>query len=136
MRRDGRTEPFTIQSVGGPAGRGGVRVRIGDADVMLASGEHTYTLTYLTTRWLIFGESSDQLYWNVTGNGWAFPILAASARVVLPGQPSRDDVVVEGWTGPEGSTASDLTARFEVTGSSLGEAVFHTTAPDEPRHSP
>jgi uncharacterized membrane protein YgcG len=129
VRRDGRPEPYALQSVGGPAGRGGVRVRIGDANVFLPSGEHTYTLTYLTNRWMIFGEDADQLYWNVTGHGWAFPILSASARVILPGRPSPDEVSLEGWTGPEGSTAADLTSRSDSSGTGLTVAVFRTTAP-------
>jgi hypothetical protein len=129
VRRDGRPEPYALQSVGGPAGRGGVRVRIGDANVFLPSGEHRYTLTYLTSRWIIFGEDADQLYWNVTGHGWAFPILSASVRVILPGRPRLDEISLEGWTGPEGSTATDLTSRSDGSGAGLTAAVFQTTAP-------
>ncbi|NIS67021.1 MAG: DUF2207 domain-containing protein, partial [Gemmatimonadales bacterium] len=61
----------------GPAGRGGIRVRIGDADVFLPQGVFRYEIVYETERWLQFGDTEDQLYWNVTGNGWTFPILSA-----------------------------------------------------------
>ncbi len=125
---DGRNEPYVVQSVGGPARRGGIRIRIGDADVFVSRGEHTYLLTYRTARWLTFGETFDELYWNVTGNGWSFPILAASARVALPGTPAAQDVTLEGWTGPEGSTASDLVATYEAEGASGSVANFRTTA--------
>ncbi|MEJ2539178.1 MAG: DUF2207 domain-containing protein, partial [Gemmatimonadota bacterium] len=64
--RDGEPEPWVLQSVGGPARRGGIRVRIGNADVVLEPGEHTYTLTYRTLRWIQYGEDADRLYWNVT----------------------------------------------------------------------
>jgi uncharacterized membrane protein YgcG len=107
VERDGRREPWSVESVGGPGGRGGVRVRIGDPNVLLDAGEHSYVLRYETWRWVRFGDTEDQLYWNVTGNGWAFPILEASARVTFPGATRSTAVRLEAWTGPEGSTASD-----------------------------
>lgn len=127
VRRDGRPEPYRVESIGGPFGRGGVRVRIGDADVMLEHGVHRYTIRYETSRWLDFGDGGrDRLYWNVTGNGWGFPIRHASARVRIPGTPDASDVRLEAWTGPEGSTASDARAAWDGSSST---AFFETTAP-------
>ena len=130
VRRDGAPEPYVLQSVGGPASRGGIRVRIGDADVLLDPGVHTYRLTYRTIRWIRYGDDADDLYWNVTGNGWDFPILSASAVVTLPGAVDPDAVSLEGWTGPEGSTTSALTSSWDPE---AGSWVFHTTAPLGPR---
>ena len=45
----------------------------GSANVMLAPGEHIYELDYRTDRQLGFFADHDELYWNVTGNGWDFP---------------------------------------------------------------
>jgi hypothetical protein len=141
--RDGAPEPYVLQSVGGPARRGGIRVRIGDPDVFLDPGEHTYAITYRTLRWIQFGdkqgsgEARDALYWNVTGNGWDFPIRSATATVRLPAELSADAVRLEGWTGPEGSTASALTSSFGAEAGLTdvpGEAArFRTTAPLGPR---
>jgi len=77
--KNGDPEPYhtEFQSVG-------VRVYIGDADTLIPSGIYTYTIRYLTTRQLRFFEDHDELYWNVTGNFWSFPILQAEARVRLP----------------------------------------------------
>ncbi|HSM03986.1 MAG TPA: DUF2207 domain-containing protein [Longimicrobiales bacterium] len=125
--RDGAPEPWIIQSVGGPSGRGGIRVRIGDPDVLLERGEHTYAITYRTIRWIRFGESADELYWNVTGNGWDFPILSASAEVSLPEPVDPDAVTLEGWTGPEGSTDSRLTSSFDPDVGPAGAWLFRTT---------
>lgn len=130
---DGAPEPYVLQSVGGPAGRGGIRVRIGDPNVLVEHGVHTYTLTYRTIRWIQHGEDADRLYWNVTGNGWDFPILRASARVSLPGPVDPAEVALEGWTGPEGATASDLTATFDPEFGPGGAALFQTTEPLGPR---
>jgi len=119
VERDGRPEPWSVESIGGPGGRGGVRVRIGDPDVLLDAGEHRYALRYETWRWVRFGEEEDQLYWNVTGTGWSFPIREASARIVLPSPADPSDGRVEAWTGPEGSTASDADATWDAETSTV-----------------
>jgi uncharacterized membrane protein YgcG len=125
--REGQPEPYELLSIGGPAGRGGVRVRIGDPDVFLPSGVHQYTLTYATERWLTFGEDADQLYWNVTGNGWGFAILSASAQIVLPGTVDPERVRLEAWTGPVGSTEEAAARRWDPSAADGGAAVFRTT---------
>jgi hypothetical protein len=60
------------------------RIYIGDADVFIPRGEHTYTIRYVTTRQLRYFDDYDEIYWNVTGNFWSFPILSAAAEVQLP----------------------------------------------------
>ena len=52
---------------------------------LLANGEHIYTITYTTSRQLGFFRDHDELFWNATGNGWAFLIEHASATVRLLG---------------------------------------------------
>lgn len=100
----------------------GVRVRIGDPNSYAPLGEHTYTVVYTTTEQVGFFEDHDELYWNVTGTGWDFPIDRATALVTLP-----ENVPVEkiAWyTGPQGSRAQD------ATGKTAGHtAWFQTTAP-------
>ena len=104
VRRDGADEAYRVRKQGN-----GERVYIGDADVYLAAGFYEYSLTYRTTRQLGFFERFDELYWNVTGNGWAFRINKASARVTLPAAVS--DLRLTGYTGRQGSTAQDLDYR-------------------------
>ena len=52
-------------------------IYVGAKNIMLPPGDHTYTLTYATRRQLGFFDDHDELYWNVTGNGWTFPIRQA-----------------------------------------------------------
>src|SRR3712207_1756743 len=118
VQRDGRDEPWTTEGIDN-----GVRVRIGSADIFLPNGEHSYTIRYRTTRQLGFFDAYDELYWNVTGNGWAFPIDVASARVRLP-QPVRFGQRAF-YTGPQGSTASNAAVVEEAPGTML----VRTTAP-------
>jgi uncharacterized membrane protein YgcG len=110
VTRDGAPEPYTVQGIGGPVGRGGMRVRIGNANVLLDPGVYDYTIRYETDRWIRFGDETDELYWNLTGNGWGFPIRSASARVRVGELSSTPEL--ESWTGYEGSTTSTATSSW------------------------
>lgn len=118
VKRDGVDEPFHTESKGN-----GVRVYIGQSDYFLPRGEYTYTLTYRTTGQLGFFGTHDELYWNVTGNGWIFPIDRATATVQLPAGIDASDMTVEAYTGPQGAKGADYMAN--VIGPS--EAFFETT---------
>ena len=118
VTRDGQTEHYTTERI-----RGGVRVKIGDADTYVDRGRHTYVLRYTTTRQLGFFEGYDELYWNVTGNGWRFPIDQAEIRIRLPqAVPFGPERAF--FTGAQGSTARDA----EVVSERPGEIVIRTTA--------
>jgi uncharacterized membrane protein YgcG len=84
-----------------------VRIYFGRRDYFLPTGEYTYTFRYRVNRMLGFFEQHDELYWNVTGHRWAFPIDRASATVYLPFDAPRDAILVEGYTGTYGSKAQD-----------------------------
>jgi hypothetical protein len=75
LERDGSPEPYHTQPLSN-----GVRTYFGSDKQMLAAGEHTYVFEYSVTRELGFFRDHDELYWNVTGNGWDFPIDKATAR--------------------------------------------------------
>jgi len=66
-----------------------------------ADAVRTVVIRYRITGGLRFFEDHDELFWNVTGDGWAFPIHAARARISLPG--SLANVRVNGFTGAYGS---------------------------------
>jgi len=122
--RDGRPEPYIVTSIGGPIGRGGVRVRIGDENVLLDPGVYAYTIEYATDRWVRFSADEDQLFWNATGNGWSFPIEAASARVRV--EELATTPTLEAWTGAEGSTEQSATLGWDGF---EREATFAATRP-------
>lgn len=116
VTRDGEDETFRVERMGDFQ-----RIWIGNPDIFLDSGVHTYAITYTMTRAARAFEDHDELYWNVTGNYWIFPILSARATVRLP-----DGAVISqlaGYTGPVGSTEqavttkrnSDATASFRAT---------------------
>ena len=125
VSRDGAPETWRAEAIAN-----GVRVYFGDPEVHLDHGEHTYVFRYRTSRQLGFFDDHDELYWNVTGNGWDFTIDRASATVSLPGDGARGKLKVEAYTGAQGSTARDATAGVD----SEGRAVVATRHALPPQH--
>jgi uncharacterized membrane protein YgcG len=119
---DGHAEPYDTESIDN-----GKRVKIGDKDVDIDAGDHTFVLTYITARQIGFFETYDELYWNVTGNGWDFSIDKASATIHLP--KGAEITQYRAYTGPEGSTASEASADQP----SADTIRFVTTQPLEER---
>jgi uncharacterized membrane protein YgcG len=118
VTRDGNTETAQVDSVSN-----GVEIRIGDPDVLLTDGVHTYVITYDTNFQLGYFPEGDELYWNVTGNGWIFPIDLATATIRIPGGASSTRLDV--WTGRDGSTAKNATIKETAP----GVVTARTTAP-------
>ena len=118
--RDGSTEPWhtTRQT-------NGVRVYFGSSSIDLEPGEHTYVFTYTSDRQLGFFDDHDELFWNVTGNGWQYPIEHASCTVVLPGTTWQQITGLTAYTGPQGATGT----AYAVSRDTDGNPVFATTAP-------
>ncbi|MCG6976154.1 MAG: DUF2207 domain-containing protein [Acidiferrobacterales bacterium] len=123
VERDGQREDFHTKSQGN-----GVRVYFGNKNRFLPHGEHEYVLTYRTNRQLGFFKDHDELYWNVTGNGWDFAIDSASASIQLPASVPSSDIRVEGYTGAYGSNGQDYRAAVEN-----GRAEYITTRRLGPR---
>ena len=118
LTRDGAAEPFHTERQSN-----GVRVYFGSESTLLDRGDYTYVLRYRTTRQLGFFDDHDELYWNVTGNGWDFPIDAAAARVALPGSIEPSALKLEAYTGAQGSKGS----AYSATADAPSHAVFGTT---------
>ncbi len=113
VKRDGDAETYAVENISN-----GKRIKIGNASVFLESGDHTYELTYHTTRQIGFFKDYDELYWNVTGNGWTFPIDHAATRIRLPeGARAGQHAVYTGLQGLNGKAATVTLAagnRFEA----------------------
>ncbi|MBI4097052.1 MAG: DUF2207 domain-containing protein [Candidatus Levybacteria bacterium] len=76
-----------------------IRIKIGDPDKTI-SGKHQYKVEYIVKGVLRGFTEYDELYWNVTGNGWEVNIQKASATVWLPQNTIKD---IRCFQGVEGS---------------------------------
>ena len=114
--RDGRTDDYRIEGLSN-----GQRIYIGDKNYFLPNGIHTYTFEYRTNRQLGFFKDHDELYWNVTGNGWAFNIDKVSAVVHLPPNIASNKINCIAFTGLSGSRD-----RGYNNSKSISTAVFKT----------
>ncbi len=123
--RDGQPEPWFTEHLSN-----GVRVNTGNDDFLPGSGDYSFTIVYRTSRQLGFFDEHDELYWNVTGLGWDFRIDRASAEVILPEAVPAEQIRLDAYTGPAGSTASD--ARFRVA--RPGVVEFETSQALPPGH--
>jgi uncharacterized membrane protein YgcG len=111
---DGAAVPWITQRLAN-----GVRVRIGDPHALVRPGRHEYALTYRATRELGFFSDHDELYWNVTGNGWYFPIDHVFADVSLPAPVPALALTAEAYTGPFGARGRDYTSELRAGGASF-----------------
>jgi len=87
---------------------GNLVIYIGDANVLLKAGEYDYTIVYESYGQVGFFDDFDELYWNVTGDQWSFPIEKASAAITLPG--NSKGIKAACYTGVKGSTENACTA--------------------------
>lgn len=81
-------------------------LKIGDANKII-SGQHLYVISYKVSGSLGYFNEHDELYWNITGNGWQVPVRFASAHISLPSEVSLDQIESLCFSGPHGSSESN-----------------------------
>lgn len=119
VKRDGQPIPYSLSNE-----INGKRIYLGDENIPIPPGRYSFELMYQTDHQLGFFPNHDELYWNATGNGWVFPILKASALVMLPPDIPANKMKTEGYTGQQGSKGQNYTSRVD----SSGHAIFVSTA--------
>ena len=118
---DGHDTPFAVQAL-----ENGKRVQIGDPDAQISHGLHVFALRYVTDRQVAFLAGHDEFYWNVTGTGWDFEIVHASAALHLPAGARITATHV--YTGKQGERGHAAAAGPIQDGS----VAFETSAPLDP----
>jgi hypothetical protein len=101
-----------------------ISIKIGDADKTI-SGMHIYRIHYILSGGLTYFSDHDELYWNVTGNGWSVPIVKASGSVSFPQNIPASDIKMNCFTGVSGSTDAQcgtvyISGRATMAANSLG----------------
>lgn len=77
--RDGINEPYSIDDA-----EKSVTIRIGSGERLLKPGIYNYEIRYQVSNHFSRFPEWDELYWNVTGNDWAWPVDKASFHLELP----------------------------------------------------
>ncbi len=124
VSRDGNSEDYHTESLSN-----GIRVYCGRSDYYLPSGVYAYNIKYKTNRQIGYFDKFDELYWNVTGNGWDFLIESATATINLPAAVSGEDLELYGYTGYSGDRGSNYT--YQILNSD--RIFFQTTEMLNPR---
>ena len=99
VQRDGAEEPYETST-----DDNAFRIRIGDPDVLIPHGAHTYVIRYEVANQVRYFDGYDEIYWNATGNYWAFPINRARAIIELP--PGARITGTRGYTGAMGQAGT------------------------------
>lgn len=116
VTRDGRAEPWHTAPR-----ENGIRLYLGNQETLVPPGKSVYRISYQTSRQLGFFADHDELYWNVTGNGWAFPIQGVTAEVVLPLGAVAEEVTA--YSGVQDAQDTN----WRVDRSADGKVIFRTT---------
>ncbi len=91
-----------------------MEVRIGDPNKIISKGLHTFLIRYQVQRHIGFFEDHDELYWNVTGKDFNFPVLEASCSVALPGKNFGEGFnTIEWYVGQYGTKGNKNRARLD-----------------------
>ncbi|OOV20152.1 DUF2207 domain-containing protein [Flavobacterium sp. LM4] len=104
IEKDGATEDYFTKEEGNYW-----KIYIGDAAVELENGTYKYQISYSVPFQIGYFDNYDELYWNVTGNGWDFPIDKATCQFYLPSENNKFENL-HCYTGSEGSSASNCTS--------------------------
>ena len=115
--RNGKPEKYLEQRLGKAW-----QWRIGDAEVYLPNGTHTYTLQYLVENEIRYRENFDELLWNVTGNYWNYPVAKARVRVSVPQEANVLEYTAN--TGRIGEGGQNFTSQRRGN-----EIIFETQRP-------
>ncbi|MEO3988927.1 DUF2207 domain-containing protein [Pseudocitrobacter cyperus] len=110
ITRDGSIEPYTEDRTAQA-----LTLRIGRSDQTLRPGIYRYLIHYRVKNHFSRFPEWDELYWNVTGNDWAWPISRVSFQLHLPqdtqnlNEEGRDSRIrtIDVYSGQRGAKESD-----------------------------
>ncbi|KQB40508.1 DUF2207 domain-containing protein [Flavobacterium aquidurense] len=100
IKKDGANEKYFTKEESGDW-----KIYIGDKDVDLESGIYDYQISYTVPFQIGYFDQYDELYWNVTGNGWNLPIDKATCQISLPYGNKFENLYC--YTGLSGSKDSN-----------------------------
>jgi hypothetical protein len=123
VMRDSRPEPYHLK---------GKSLFIGDEKVVLAHGEHTYTIKYKADRYINFHTYEDKLEWHIEGYnpGYykSFPVERSSLTLELPAGTKPQKIFIEGYSNPD-DPKKDFRTSVAVTKAGAENILSFTSIP-------
>ncbi len=104
VTRDGKTENYHTET-----GSGYYKIYIGSKETDLPAGQYVFAITYKVAKQIGFFSKFDELYWNVNGLDWDFPVDKISAKVTLPANVKILQNAC--YTGTSGSKESNCSSK-------------------------
>ena len=100
------------------------RIKIGDPQENV-TGKKEYIINYQVKRAINYFAGYDELYWNATGYEWPVAIEQVKTEVNLPQSVNSNEVKVECYAGPVGSTRHCVSDRYVYSGQDMvSDLVF------------
>jgi len=107
IKKDGAKENYFTKEESGDW-----KIYIGNKDIDLERGIYDYQISYTVPFQIGYFDQYDELYWNVTGNGWNLPIDKATCEITLPSGYKFENLHC--YTGLSGSKASDCISSLKT----------------------
>jgi uncharacterized membrane protein len=98
-------------------------IQIGNAKESV-SGTKIYIIQYEVAKAINYFASSDELYWNVTGNEWIVPIRRARVSVFLPKDVPYNSLNASCFSGYSGGRATCDSISYGENDGYIGSAIF------------
>ena len=112
----GNNYPFKISKKGEY-----LEIKIGDPNKLI-TGTRIYNIFYRVDNGIGYFNDHDELYWNVTGQGWEVPIEKVGALIHLPEKVFESNLKLDCFTGFFGSKEKDCSYRMEENGDIIFES--------------
>lgn len=98
---NGQPQPFEEFSEDG-----NYTLKIGKPDQTF-TGKETYLISYTVANAIDWHDDQPELYWDITGDGWSFPISSASTTITTP----TDITQLTCFVGPDQSQQQNCTSQ-------------------------
>ena len=95
---EGKPMPFSTTRESG-----NLTLKIGDPEQTF-SGSRVYNISYKVDHAILKHKDFDELYWDITGEGWQFPVLTSTVTIRSPFASSGETIC---FVGPVGSVSSN-----------------------------
>jgi uncharacterized membrane protein len=109
VKRDGRELEYLFERRAN-----GYYIEMAEYGVYLTPGYYTFELKYTMGPMIGFFDGFDELYQNITGNGWAFTIEKATGTIIIPKEIDQNDLYLIGYTGSFGEKEGDYTYTYDT----------------------